>query len=203
MLYSGFSDTVSQEEEEYIYNRYGIFDKIEDDKYVPFCESFESYLSQLYRKNPYSLLWGKAERCIRSIIKYALKSETEEEDYRLWDHEIRPLISTERWVEYTSHREYEKRLWRNRASDCLVDQFYTSDYIYFIREYWDDYIKAILGGSLQHWETELEFICKYVRNTEAHSRLLLNSAEKTRATLFCNEVIKRCKCHEEELGEIE
>ena len=199
MLYSGFSDSVSQEEEEYIYNRYGIFEKVGDDQYVPFCDTFDSYLSQLYRLNPYNLLWGKAERGLRSVIKYALAHEYGE-DPRLWDPEIKGLFTQEEWATYVRQRNNERRLFGSRASNCIIDQLYTRHYVILIEEYWDDNIDYILGNSLQYWKDELGFICQYVRNPEAHSRLILSDAEKARATAFCNEVIKRCKMHERELG---
>lgn len=197
MLYSGFSDSVSQEEEEYIYNRYGIFNKVDDGNYVPFCDTFSSYLSQLYRTNPYNLIWGKAERGIRSIIKYALACEYGY-DVRFWDPEIKDLLP--HWSEYERNRSKEKALFKNKASDCIIDQLYTSDYIILIEEYWDGNIENILGHNLQYWKDELKFICKYVRNTEAHSRILLSDAQKQHATIFCEEVIKRCQDHKNELG---
>ncbi|WP_229068411.1 hypothetical protein, partial [Bacteroides uniformis] len=49
----------------------------------------------------------------------------------------------------------------------------------------------------------LHKILDSVRNPEAHSRIILNNAEKTRATVFCQEVIKRCQLHRDELGELE
>ena len=185
MLYSGFSDSVSQEEEEYIYNRYGIFEKVGDDQYVPFCDTFDSYLSQLYR----------------SVIKCALAHEYGE-DPRLWDPEIKGLFTQDEWATYVRQRNNEKRLFGPRASNCIIDQLYTRHYIILIEEYWDDNIDCILGKSLQYWKDELGFICQYVRNPEAHSRLILSDAEKARATAFCNEVIKRCKMHERELGKL-
>ena len=201
-LYSGFSDTVSQEEEEYIYNRYGIFDNIGDNKYVPFCDTFEQYLSQLYRTNPYNLLWGKTERGLRAIIKYALDHEYGD-DVRLWDPEIRDLFSQEDWSKYVTQRRKEKELFKGRASDCIIDQLYPRHYIVLIEEYWDGNIDAIMGHTLNYWRDELAFICRYVRNPEAHSRIILNNAEKTRATVFCQEVIKRCQLHRDEVGELE
>lgn len=201
-LYSGFPDTVSQEEEEYIYNRYGIFEKAADNRYVPFCDTFESYLAQLYRTNPYNLIWGKAERGLRNIIKYALSQEYGD-NQRDWEREIKSLFKSNEWEDYEYMRKRERSLFKGRASNCIIDQFYTRHYILLIEEYWDDNIEYILGKTLSHWKAELEFICRYVRNNEAHSRLILTPMEKSRATKFCEEVIKCCKLHEKELGVLE
>ena len=201
-LYSGFSDSVSKEEEDYIYNRYGLFDKVEEDKYVPFSDTFEGYLNQLYRTNPYQLLWGKAERAIRAIIKYALSHEYGD-DERIWEAEIKDLFNNADWLEYIEHRNKEIALFKSRASKCIIDQLYTRHYIILIEEYWDDNIDVLLGHSLDYWKDELGFICRYVRNSVAHSRILLSPEEKNRATLFCEEVIKQYSKNEKKLGVLE
>ena len=86
-IYSGFFDAVSQDEEEYILKKYGLFKAVQNDscivpiggatelqqfEYVPFCGSFDEYMRQLYRKNPYKLIWPRAERSIKIIISKAL-----------------------------------------------------------------------------------------------------------------------------------
>ena len=86
---------------------------------------------------------------------------------------------------------------RARASRNIIDQLYPSDYPFFFRIFWDDYLKSIFGQTPQYWINNLNFIATKIRNPEMHSRKnLISSEDQQKATLICQEIIdcvKRAK----------
>ncbi len=210
-IYSGFLDAVSQEEEDYILKKYGLFveekanDINEDTQYIPFCSSFDEYLRQKYRENPYNLTWPRAERGLRQIISNALM-EIYGKDYSKWKEPIKDIIEKtnrkngpEHYLRLEGQMASEISHYPGSGSLNLVDQFYPKDYYPFIERYWEDSISQILGHDLEYWKKRLEFIANKVRNPESHSRLLLDEKTKSDASLICLEIIN---CAEKKFGHI-
>ena len=48
-LYCGYNEGVTEEQEDYIYNCYGIFKEDEDGYIIPYCSTFDNVLRQRYR----------------------------------------------------------------------------------------------------------------------------------------------------------
>ena len=50
----------------------------------------------------------------------------------------------------------------------IIDQLYPTDYPFFFRKFWDDYLMAIFGQvhNLPSWEKNLHFIANKIRNPE-------------------------------------
>lgn len=217
-VYSGFLDAVSQDEEEYILKRYGLFKPVAQDDinssssvdtgmkqfdYVPFCKSFDEYMRQLYRKNPYKIVWPRAERSIKLIISKALESIHGPKHSSWYDHVETIVLSyynQKHFNQLRNQMEDELVHYHENGSDNIVDQLYPKDFRPFIEEFWDCYIKAILGHDLVYWQERLDFIAGKVRNPESHSRLLLDEGTKQKATIICKEIID---CAEKAFGKID
>lgn len=216
-IYSGFLDAVSQDEEEYILKRYGLFKAISPNndhassedtemkqfEYVPFCQSFDEYMRQLYRKNPYKLLWPRAERSIKLIISKALE-EIHGPKHADWYLPVKSIIlsyyNLAHYNKLVNQMENELIHYPDKSSDNIVDQFYPKDFFPFIKNLWDPTIKNILGKDLIYWEDRFELIAGKVRNPESHSRLLLDEETIGRATIICEEIIKAA---EQTFGKVE
>lgn len=209
-IYSGFFDAVSQDEEEYILKKYGLFKAVQTSdsdmqqfEYVPFCGSFNEYMRQLYRKNPYKLIWPRAERSIKLIISHALESKYGKEHFD-WLDPVELIFATNKgknhFARLKNQMEEELVHYPENGSDNIVDQFYPKDFNHFIKEFWDDSIGDILGHTLSYWTKKIDFIAGKVRNPESHSRLLLDAETISEATFICKEIIE---CAEKVFGFVE
>lgn len=189
-LFCGFEEFVSQGQEDYIYNCYGIFSKDEDGYVIPFSDSFEVYLNNRYRNMPFHDTWPKAENSIRKAISYALSEEYGEGQYSRWLSETcdRSEFSTFSKSRWRNQLEKERRYYDN-ASPNFVNQVYPAEYATFFQIYWNDYLKQIFGKNLPYWLGNLTFIADRVRNIECHSRKgLLSGDEQLKATTICQEI---------------
>ena len=219
-IYSGFLDAVSQDEEEYILKKYGLFKTVNHGntesassenhemqqlEYVPFCSSFDEYMRQLYRKNPYKLIWPKAERGIKLVISNALESKygsnhtdwLEHVERIISEHFSHTKIPNKHFNDLVTQMENELVHYPDNGSDNIIDQLYPKDFPYFITALWNNGIQTILGHDLTYWTDRLNFIASKVRNPESHSRLLLDDATKQRASIICQEIIE---CTEQAFG---
>ena len=195
-LYCGFNDGVTETQEDYIYNCYGIFKEDADGYIIPYCSSFDNVLRQRYRENPFSLTWPEAERSIRKCITYAMTEEYGDENQQQWIDEISdfPGIKSERIKTWKSQMDKEILQYRARASHNIIDQLYPTDYPLFFKIFWDDYLEPIFGNSLSSWIKNLDFIATKIRNPEMHSRKnLINPEDQQKATLICQKIIECVK----------
>lgn len=196
-LYCGYIDGVTEAQEDYIYNCYGIFKEEQDGYMIPYCTFFETVLSHRYRENPFALIWPEAERSIRKAITYALSQEYGDENIGRWGDELadHPLINKARLNVWKEQMRVEKALYHNKASRNIVDQLYPKDYKIFFEIFWIDYLKEIFyTHNLQKWVENLIFIATKVRNPEMHSRrYLLSDEDKNRATIICQEITECVK----------
>lgn len=193
-LYCGYNEGVTEEQEDYIYNCYGIFKEDEDGYIIPYCSTFDNVLRQRYRENPFCLTWPEAERAIRKCISYAMTEEYGDDNYQLWVDEIEdfPGLDRSQFSRWKKQMAAEKSQFRARASQNIIDQLYPTDYPFFFRKFWDDYLMAIFGQvhNLPSWEKNLHFIANKIRNPEMHSRKnLINAEDQQKATLICQEII--------------
>lgn len=191
-LYCGFNEGVTEAQEDYIYNCYGIFKEDEDGYIVPYCSTFDNVLRQRYRENPFSLIWPEAERAIRRCISYAMTEEYGDENLQLWVDEIEefPGLDRSQFAKWKRQMASEIFQYRARASHNIIDQLYPSDYPFFFRIFWTNYLEIIFGHNINYWENNLKFIANNVRNPEMHSRKnLINPEEKQKATFICQEII--------------
>ena len=217
-VYSGFLDAVSQDEEEYILKKYGLFKAVQTNsslapsvsasdmqqfEYVPFCGSFNEYMRQLYRKNPYKLIWPRAERSIKLMISKALELKYGK-NHSDWLMPVEAIVvknyNQKHFDLLLKQMEDELVHYPENGSDNIVDQFYPRDFNYFITEFWNDSIGDVLGHTLSYWTERIEFIAGKVRNPESHSRLLLDDETKSKATIVCQEIID---CAQKAFGPIE
>ena len=197
-LYCGYSDGVTETQEDYIYNCYGIFREDTDGYIIPYCSSFDNVLRQRYRENPFSLTWPDAERAIRKCITYAMTEEYGDENMQNWSDEIEdfPGIKKERLKKWKEQMDAEIAQYRARASRNIIDQLYPTDYAFFFKKFWADYLGDIFGNlhDLSTWEKHLNFIANKIRNPEMHSRKnLINPEDQQKATLICQEIIECVK----------
>ena len=191
-LYCGFNEGVTEAQEDYIYNCYGIFKEDEEGYIVPYSSAFDNVLRQRYRENPFSLVWPNAERCIRKSITYAMTEEYGDENLQSWVDEIAdfPGINKKQFSRWKKQMADELFQYRARASHNIIDQLYPSDYPYFFKVFWNDYLEAIYGHNLPYWEENLLFIASKIRNPEMHSRKnLIKPEDRQKATLICQEII--------------
>ena len=193
-LYCGFNDGVTEAQEDYIYNCYGLFKEDSNGYMAPYCTTFDNVLRQRYRENPFRLTWPEAERAIRKSITYAMTEEYGDEDLSLWVDEICdfPKVNRKRFNAWKDQMDREIRLYRGRASHNIIDQLYPTDYAVFFEYFWGKYLSAIYKPhTLAYWTENLKFIADRVRNPEMHSRknLLLPESQQ-RATLICQEIIE-------------
>ena len=217
-VYSGFLDAVSQDEEEYILKKYGLFKAVQTEpslvthvngsdmqqfEYVPFCGSFNEYMRQLYRKNPYKLIWPRAERSIKLMISKALELKYGK-NHSDWLKPVEEIVvqnyNQKHFNLLKNQLEDELVHYPENGSDNIVDQLYPRDFNYFITEFWNDSIGEILGQTLPYWTERIDFIAGKVRNPESHSRLLLDDETKSKATIICQEIID---CAQKAFGPIE
>lgn len=192
-LYCGFTDGVTETQESYIYNCYGIFKQDSEGNTIPFCATFDNVLRQRYRENPFSLTWPEAERAIRKSISYAMTEEYGDEDLSLWVDEIEdfPGLNRNQFNKWKKQMADEKSQYRARASRNIIDQLYPIDYPFFFKIFWTEYLKPIFGQDLPYWEENLKFIAFKIRNPEMHSRKnLINPEEQQKATLICQKIIE-------------
>ena len=192
-LYCGYNEGVTEEQEDYIYNCYGIFKEDSDGYIVPYCITFDNVLRQRYRENPFSLTWPEAERAIRKSISYAMTEEYGDDNLQLWVDEIEdfPGLDRSQFSKWKRQMSSEISQYRARASRNIIDQLYPTDYPFFFRRFWSDYLEPIFGHNLSFWEKNLLFIANKIRNPEMHSRKnLINSEDQQKATLICQEIIE-------------
>lgn len=192
-LYCGYNEGVTEEQEDYIYNCYGIFKEDSDGYIVPYCITFDNVLRQRYRENPFSLTWPEAERAIRKSISYAMTEEYGDDNLQLWVDEIEdfPGLDRSQFSKWKKQMSSEISQYRARASRNIIDQLYPTDYPFFFRRFWSDYLEPIFGHNLSFWEKNLLFIANKIRNPEMHSRKnLINSEDQQKATLICQEIIE-------------
>lgn len=192
-LYCGFYEGVTEEQEDYIYNCYGIFKEDEDGYIIPYCTTFENILRQRYKENPFSLTWPEAERSIRKSITYAMTEEYGDENLQLWIDEIEdfPGLDKAQFFKWKKQMGDERHIYGARASHNIIDQLYPKDYPFFFKIFWSNYLNAIFGHSLPYWEKQLNFIATKIRNPEMHNRInLLNHEDLQKATLVCQEIIE-------------
>lgn len=191
-LYCGFNDGVTEEQEDYLYNCYGIFKEDKDGYIIPYCSTFDNVLRQRYRENPFSLTWPEAERSIRNSISYAMTEEYGDENLQLWIDEIADFqdLDKAQFLRWKKQMQSEFSQYRARASRNIIDQLYPTDYPYFFKIFWADYLKSIYGHDLSYWEENLRFIANKIRNPEMHSRKnLIKPEDQQKATLICQEII--------------
>lgn len=191
-LYCGFTDGVTESQEDYIYNCYGIFKEDADGYIIPFSTSFDNVLRQRYRENPFSLTWPEAERAIRKSISYAMTEEYGEENRSQWVEEIRDFegVTHEKLSQWRHQMHQERAIYKARASDNIIDQLYPIDYPIFFKKFWIDYLRQIYGGTLSEWIANLNLIAKKVRNPEMHSRRnLVDPDDRQKANIICQEII--------------
>ena len=192
-LYCGYNEGVTEDQEDYIYNCYGIFKEDSDGYIVPYCITFDNVLRQRYRENPFSLTWPEAERAIRKSISYAMTEEYGDDNLQLWVDEIEdfPGLDRSQFSKWKRQMSSEISQYRARASRNIIDQLYPTDYPFFFRRFWSDYLEPIFGHNLSFWEKNLLFIANKIRNPEMHSRKnLINSEDQQKATLICQEIIE-------------
>lgn len=192
-LYCGFYEGVTEAQEDYIYNCYGIFKEDEDGYIVPYCTTFENILRQRYRENPFSLAWPEAERSIRKTITFAMTEEYGDENLQLWIDEIEdfPGLDKAQFSKWKKQMGEERSQYGARASQNIIDQLYPKDYPLFFKVFWSNYLKVIFGHTLSYWENKLDFIAKKIRNPEMHNRInLLDPEDQQKATLICQEIIE-------------
>lgn len=192
-LYCGYNDGVTEEQEDYIYNCYGIFKEDAEGYIIPYCSTFDNILRQRYRENPFCLTWPEAERAIRKSISYAMTEVYGDEDYQLWIDEIEdfPGLKKDRIGMWKEQMKRERSQFHARASRNIIDQLYPTDYPFFFRYFWSNYLKSIFGHDLSFWEENLHFIANKIRNPEMHSRKnLINPEDQQKATLICQEIIE-------------
>lgn len=192
-LYCGYNEGVTEEQEDYIYNCYGIFKEDSDGYIVPYCITFDNVLRQRYRENPFSLTWPEAERAIRKSISYAMTEEYGDDNLQLWVDEIEdfPGLDRSQFSKWKKQMSSDISQYRARASRNIIDQLYPTDYPFFFRRFWSDYLEPIFGHNLSFWEKNLLFIANKIRNPEMHSRKnLINSEDQQKATLICQEIIE-------------
>lgn len=198
-LYCGYNVGVTEAQEDYIYNCYGIFRENSEGFMEPYSKTFDNVLRQRYRENPFSLTWPQAERAIRKCISYAMTEEYGDEDYNLWTDEIEdfPGLDKDRFRKWKDQMGKEIRLYGARASRNIIDQLYPSDYTFFFTYFWDKYLKSIFGSPINKWTKNLDYISRKIRNPEMHSRKnLLSPEDQQKATIICQEIIdcvKRAK----------
>jgi hypothetical protein len=191
-LYCGLSEDVTETQEDYIYNCYGLFKEDKDGFMQPYSTAFDSVLRKRYRENPFSLVWPETERSIRKSITYAMTEEFGDEDLASWIDEISdfPELNRTQFNKWKKQMEQEKRQYRARASRNIIDQLYPVDYAFFFRHFWNDYLQNVYGKNLQYWEDKLNFIASKIRNPEAHSRKnLIDPEEQHKANIICQEII--------------
>ena len=217
-IFSGFLDAVSQDEEEYILKKFGLFKAVQNGsspvslvtgtdlqqfEYVPFCGSFDAYMRQLYKKNPYKLIWPRAERSIKVIISKSLETKYGN-NHSDWINPVKSIVvenfNQKHFEQLMNQMEDELIHYPENGSDNIVDQLYPKDFNYFIKEFWDDSISHVLGHTLLYWTDRIDFLAGKVRNPESHSRLLLDDETKSKATIVCKEIIE---CAEKAYGHIE
>ena len=100
-------------------------------------------------------------------------------------------------LDILKHLKWKKQMsseisqYRARASRNIIDQLYPTDYPFFFRIFWSDYLEPIFGHNLSFWEKNLHFIANKIRNPEMHSRKnLINPEDQQKATLICQEIIE-------------
>jgi hypothetical protein len=116
-----------------------------------------------------------------------------DEDYQLWIDEIEdfPGLKKDRIGMWKEQMKRERSQFQARASRNIIDQLYPTDYPFFFRYFWSNYLKSIFGHDLSFWEENLHFIANKIRNPEMHSRKnLINPEDQQKATLICQEIIE-------------
>ena len=123
-----------------------------------------------------------------------MTEEYGDDNYQLWVDEIEdfPGLDRSQFSRWKKQMAAEKSQFRARASQNIIDQLYPTDYPFFFRRFWDNYLMAIFGQvhNLPSWEKNLHFIANKIRNPEMHSRKnLINAEDQQKATLICQEII--------------
>lgn len=190
-VYSGFLDYVTKEEEDYILKRYGLFKEViidDESKYISFCSSFDDYMKDLYRKNPYKKVWPTSERAIRKVINYALERKFGR-NFPSWKKYILSLFGDYDQKTLISGYSNEQQRRKAHASKNITDQLYPKHYFVIIQHLWNDGISQVLKHDLTYWRERFNLLSTKIRNPEAHSRLYVDKDIQNKASIICQEII--------------
>lgn len=204
-VYSGFLDYVTKEEEDYILKRYGLFKEVlvdDESKYISFCSSFDDYMKELYRKNPYGKFWPITERAIRKVINYALERKFGR-NLAQWKKYVINLFGPYDQNTLTTGYANEQRRRKHLASKNITDQLYPKHYFVIIKDLWNNGISSVLKHDLTYWEGRFNLLSTKIRNPEAHSRLYVDEEIKSKASTICQEIIKSVDQYKWDINPVE
>lgn len=191
-LYCGYTEGVTEQQRDYIYNRYGIFVDKKDESYIPFSSIFEDYLKCRYKNIPFTDVWPETERALRKSISSALAKHFNTKDYATWVAGLSFIddIPKDRLNIWKGQMHAEKTKYGAAGSPNIINQLYPKDFQIFFKLFWDECLSDIYGKDLFYWLNALSFIADDIRNPFAHSRKgLLSEKEQLKATLICQEII--------------
>lgn len=191
-LYCGYTEGVTEQQRDYIYNRYGIFINDKNGTYIPFSSIFEDYLKSRYKNVPFADVWPQAERALKRSISNALAKHFDSTDYATWTVGLSLMneISKDRLNVWKGQMYAEKAKYGTSSSPNIINQLYPKDFHIFFKLFWEQYLSTIYGKDLFYWLNALSFIAEDIRNPIAHSRKgLLSEKDQLKATIICQEII--------------
>lgn len=166
--------------------KYSLVESVPELKYSCFATFFTDYLSIKSKEIDVWPLFSQFEIEMRSIIKLFL-IEKYSDDWSL-TYPKKGMIS-----ELMQNRDVNKRAFKEKASDDLIDYTYPKHfYDYIISSNWD-WFKPILKSEKGYWKPRFDLLTK-IRNPLAHNnKSFLSNEENSLASIYCKEIIDLIK----------
>jgi hypothetical protein len=166
--------------------KYSLIVSIPELKYSCFADFFTDYLSIKSKEIDVWPLFSQFEIEMRSIVKIFLV-EKYTDDWSL-SYPQKGMIS-----ELVQNRDVNKRAFKEKASDDLIDYTYPKHfYDYIISSNWD-WFKPILKSEKGYWKPRFDLLTK-IRNPLAHNnKSFLSNEENSLASIYCKEIIDLIK----------
>jgi hypothetical protein len=170
--------------------KYSLVEIISETEYSSFADFFTKYLSIKSKEMDVWPLFSQFEIEMRMVVKSFLHEKFGED----WSNQYpqKNMIS-----ELILNRDVNKRAFKEKASDDLIDYTYPKHfYDYIISSNWE-WFKPILNKDKGYWKQRFDLLTK-IRNPLAHNnKSFLSTEENSLATIYCREIIELIKIWKE------
>jgi len=170
--------------------KFGLINKI-NGKYQCFSQFFYEYIQLKQNEIDFWPLWSETETKIREVIKIYIDDKFGKNwEVKFIEKFPKKKDALER---LKKTRDKNKRTFKEKASDHLVDYTYPADmFEIFISSDWG-YYQNIFQGQKKDWKQIFDHLAK-IRNPIAHNNsYFLNSSDKNLAISYCEKILNNIK----------
>ncbi len=173
---------------------YGLIKSVNEDPYVAYSEHFHDYLKLHERATEFGddlhAIWGKTENALRGIINTTM--------YRVggdnWIEKLekeRPNLKRDIFDKCRKAQQDEKRVFRDRASESLIDFTYPMQLFQIIcaKGLWEQHFLQIFGENKDYWGERGKYLAK-CRTPLGHNREnILRPDQRKTFEAYCDEIL--------------